>query len=120
MVCDSTAASLRLGEARRGEMRAGLVELLLGAVELGAVRVELGRGGEGVERLPRVGDGRLGVALRVRLLVLPEPVARAAEQEQQDDQPDLLEAVDGDQVPVDLGRGRFVSFSWPSGRRVEV
>src|SRR6185436_19522987 len=93
--------TLRGGKASGVEMRSRLLELLLGPIELGAMRVELSRCGERVERLTCIADRVLGVALRVAFLLAPEPPPGEAEEQKQHDQPDLFEALDRDQVPVD-------------------
>ena len=100
------------------EMGDRFIELPLRAVELRTVRVEVGRGSDGIERLPRLSDGGLGVALRIALLVVPEPPARSGEQEKNHDQPDLFETLDRDQIPVDIDAALLPVLG--HGRRAEL
>ena len=64
---------------------------------------EILRGCQRVESLSRLGNRGLSRAPRVPFLVREEPPSCQAEDDEKDDETDLLEPIDRDQVPVDVG-----------------
>jgi hypothetical protein len=77
---------------------------VLGAVKVAAMAGEVFRCGERVQCLPRLGDRGFGDAARIAPLVREVPPPAGADEDEENNEADLLEAIDRDEIPIERPR----------------